>query len=81
MWRSSKMANIKLESLNISGLDLFNDSESFIVELTDEEQQIVGGKNIDNITSICVVQSKEYCCAGFTFQGGSIYCTGNNPLP
>jgi hypothetical protein len=40
------MANIKvkdLEANNISGADLFNDSESLMVELSDGNEQILGG--------------------------------------
>ncbi|OLT59666.1 hypothetical protein [Moorena bouillonii] len=42
------MANIKvheLSSLNLSGAELFNDSESFMMELSDESEQmaILGG--------------------------------------
>ncbi|AFZ01490.1 hypothetical protein [Calothrix sp. PCC 6303] len=42
------MANIKLNDLskmNLSGVDLFDDSESFLTELNDENEQIniVGG--------------------------------------
>lgn len=69
------MANIKLENLNVSGLDLFSDSESFIAELTDEEQPVVGGINI---TAIRTTQSIDCCCAGFTFLGGSGFCTIKN---
>jgi hypothetical protein len=35
------MANIKINSL--SGSDLFNDSESFLVEISDEANEIIGG--------------------------------------
>jgi hypothetical protein len=42
------MANIKvndLEKLNLSGTELFDDSESFLTELNDENEQmiVVGG--------------------------------------
>jgi hypothetical protein len=40
------MANIKvnnLSALNISGADLFNDSESFLTELSDESEKVIGG--------------------------------------
>ena len=39
------MANIKvnnLSALNITGAELFNDSESFLKELSDENEQIGG---------------------------------------
>jgi hypothetical protein len=40
------MAEIKVQelgSINISGSDLFHDSESFMIELTEESEQIFGG--------------------------------------
>lgn len=40
------MADIKIQDLsthNISGMDLFNDSENFMIELSDEGKQIFGG--------------------------------------
>ncbi len=43
------MANIKLENLDISGLDLFSDSESFIVELIDEGEEVIGGIGTNTI--------------------------------
>jgi hypothetical protein len=75
---ASKMARIKLENLDISGLDLFNDSESFIVELTDEEQPVVGGINV---TAIHTTRSMDCCCAGFTAHDYSRYCSGNDLFP
>lgn len=69
------MANIKLENLDISGLDLFTDSESFIVEITDEEEHVVGGIGITKLNT----QSMECCCVGFTPRGFSRYC-GENDL-
>lgn len=44
------MADIKLNDLSnrsASGSDLFNDSESFLKELSDEGEQIVGGLRVD----------------------------------
>jgi hypothetical protein len=44
------MADIKLNDLltqNNSGSDLFSDSESFLKELSDEGEQIVGGLKVD----------------------------------
>jgi hypothetical protein len=35
------MANININ--NLSGSDLFNDSESFMVDITDDTDHIVGG--------------------------------------
>ena len=48
-WSKNQMANIKiheLSSLNLSGTELFNDSESFMTELSDENEEmkaILGG--------------------------------------
>ncbi len=39
----TKMANINIDNLDLNGNDLFNDSESFITELDDNEESIVGG--------------------------------------
>jgi hypothetical protein len=39
------MADIKVKDLavhNISGFDLFKDSESFMIEISDESDQVVG---------------------------------------
>ncbi|BAY89417.1 MULTISPECIES: hypothetical protein [unclassified Tolypothrix] len=47
------MANIKvhdLMNLNLTGADLFSDSESFMKELSGEDEQIFGGA----IPVICV---------------------------
>ncbi len=42
------MADIKIS--NLSGNDLFSDSESFMMELSDESEQVMGGaKNSDII--------------------------------
>ncbi len=35
------MANININ--NLSGFDLFNDSESFLTEISDESNEIIGG--------------------------------------
>ncbi|MBD2169101.1 hypothetical protein H6G04_32545 [Calothrix membranacea FACHB-236] len=53
------MANIKVNdlfNLNLSGVDLFNDSESFLTELSDDSQQmgITGGCMATTHFSICV---------------------------
>jgi hypothetical protein len=37
------MATIKINNLNTSGSDLFNDSESYLTELTEEEMNLTGG--------------------------------------
>jgi hypothetical protein len=50
------MANIQVDKLlnqGISGAQLFNDSESFMIELSDDSEQIIGG--IGACTKISVV--------------------------
>ncbi|WP_138499833.1 hypothetical protein [Nostoc sp. PA-18-2419] len=37
------MATIKINNLNASGSDLFNDSESFLNELTEDELNVTKG--------------------------------------
>ncbi|MDZ8056494.1 MAG: hypothetical protein RMX68_007240 [Aulosira sp. ZfuVER01] len=40
------MANINIKdllNLNLTGAELFNDSESFLNELSDESEQVIGG--------------------------------------
>ena len=42
------MANIKVSdllNLNLTGADLFTDSESFLTEISDESEQVFGGGN------------------------------------
>lgn len=60
------MASIKLENLDVSGLDLFSDSESFMIELADEAEQVIGG--ICAGKTIFVITTKEDCgkCTCFT---------------
>ncbi|NEO41874.1 MAG: hypothetical protein F6J90_38355 [Moorea sp. SIOASIH] len=57
------MANINinnLSALNMTGADLFNDSESFMTELSDEsEQMVMGGCEVCELTAVCVTDS---CC-------------------
>ena len=46
------MANINIENISdlaLNGNDLFEDSESFITELDDNEQAIMGGCVVTNI--------------------------------
>ncbi len=43
MEQERKMANINIENLDLNGNDLFQDSESFITELDDNGESIVGG--------------------------------------
>jgi hypothetical protein len=53
------MAIIKLDNLDVSGLDLFSDAESFMIELVDEAEQVVGG--ICAGKTIFVITTKEDC--------------------
>jgi hypothetical protein len=53
------MANIKVNdllNLNLTGAELFNDSESFLTELSDESEQmgVTGGCMAMTNFSICV---------------------------
>jgi hypothetical protein len=41
----NKMADIKIS--NLSGLDLFNDSEDFMIEVDDNQLRILGGLGIE----------------------------------
>jgi hypothetical protein len=60
------MSEIKvkdLSSLNISGADLFDDAENFLIELNDETTTIVGGMP-------CIQSNRERCngtCVFFTY--------------
>ncbi len=50
------MADIKLADLaghNISGIDLFNDSENFTIELSDDSEYILGGRPMEYTTIRC----------------------------
>ncbi len=61
------MANINIETLDLNGNDLFQDSESFITELDDNGESIVGGW-----------YKKFYNECGFTgFCGNTIGKCGN----
>jgi hypothetical protein len=50
------MANIVISDLRPAGADLFTDSESFLYDLTDDEQMIQGGWRGFRIlwTALCV---------------------------
>jgi hypothetical protein len=57
------MANIKLDNLsklNLSGADLFDDSESFLTELNDENEQmgVVGG----SCWFASIIGTRPKCC-------------------
>ena len=65
------MANIKineLSALNLSGAELFNDSESFMMELNEESEQmgnILGGclfgTNCGAVTANCDISCLQTC--------------------
>ncbi|MDZ8109386.1 MAG: hypothetical protein RM338_27675 [Nostoc sp. DedQUE12a] len=44
------MATIKIDDLSPAGSELFQDSESFLNELTDEELGVNGGLRIASVT-------------------------------
>ncbi|QIR35413.1 hypothetical protein HCG51_00720 [Tolypothrix sp. PCC 7910] len=56
------MANIKVHdllNLNLTGAELFNDSESFLKELSEDENQIFGGTacvpgTCQEVTPLCL---------------------------
>jgi hypothetical protein len=59
----NKMADIKIS--NLSGNDLFSDSESFLTELSDASEEIVGGALVDVcIAGTCNITVK--LCGVFT---------------
>jgi hypothetical protein len=37
------MTTIRIKDIKITGYDLFSDTESFLKEVTDEAEQIIGG--------------------------------------
>jgi hypothetical protein len=50
------MANIKVRDLtNIAGADLFNDSESFMRYLSDDELSVQGGGSFIVVTAIVTI--------------------------
>ena len=79
------MADINIDNisdLDLNGNDLFQDSESFITELDDEGEFIVGGRGRDNLLgafcgiSGCVVSGNLIEC-GNTFCGNTIGFCGD----
>ena len=59
------MANINVNDLidlNLAGADLFNDPESFMEDLNEESEQVIGG---DDITRVCrwptCLHTHEHC--------------------
>jgi hypothetical protein len=61
------MANINIS--NLSGSDLFNDSESFLTEISDESSEIMGGILI-SIGPILTLS--PYVCSGRTCSASEI---------
>jgi hypothetical protein len=61
------MANINIS--NLSGFDLFNDSESFLTEISDESSEITGGILI-SIGPILTLS--PYVCSGRTCSASEI---------
>jgi hypothetical protein len=60
------MANINVNdliNLNLAGADLFNDPESFMKDLNEESEQVIGG--MDKIPVYCLqptcVQTHRHC--------------------
>lgn len=48
------MASIKIDNLQPAGSDLFNDSENYLHELSDQELDIVNGGKMDLICSCTI---------------------------
>lgn len=54
------MADIKIQDLstqNVSGMNLFNDSESFMIDLFEEELTVQGGRAITSIVTVTTITS------------------------
>ena len=50
------MANIKVNDLiglNLAGADLFNDPESFMKDLSEESEQVIGGDCVTTVNVDC----------------------------
>jgi|GEM_PF-1048934 len=88
------MADINIGNISefeLDGSDLFDDSESFITELDDEGESIVGGYNtyrgnrggqiIGDICgiSVCAISGAIFNC-GNTFCGNTIGLCGNTAV-
>ncbi|MBD2214061.1 hypothetical protein H6G64_18180 [Calothrix sp. FACHB-156] len=62
------MANIRVNdllNLNLTGTDLFNDSESFLKELSEDDNQIFGGGiNLTFPTPSCNCANTSVWCKG-----------------
>ncbi|MFM2311229.1 MAG: hypothetical protein RLZZ04_505 [Cyanobacteriota bacterium] len=58
------MSDIKIQDISThdtSGADLFGDSESFMVELSDDNESIIGGAITIYEDSICLNHSFDHC--------------------
>ncbi|NCR18725.1 MAG: hypothetical protein GPJ22_16325 [Microcystis aeruginosa LL13-03] len=62
------MAKIVLSDLRLAGADLFTDSESFMMDLSDEELDVVGGA----IWTIALASSKG-CILGAGLVAGAVW--------
>ncbi|MEH1853590.1 MAG: hypothetical protein V7L11_18400 [Nostoc sp.] len=68
------MANIKINNLNTAGSDLFNDSESFLNELTDSELNMTqGGSSI-----WCAFSAGLFQLTGRAYQVGRLQRRNDN---
>jgi hypothetical protein len=61
------MANIKLSELNIAGSELFQDSESFLNDMSDVDGNLVQGGRASTIGQLIDygIKSKEFVLLGF----------------
>ena len=58
------MANINVNDLidlNLAGADLFNDPESFMKDLNEESEQVIGGGRIDFCVVPTCVETHGHC--------------------
>ena len=62
------MASIKIANLQPAGADLFNDSESYMMNLSEDELYIQGG-----ISWTLAVASSVKCAAGVAFVAGAAW--------
>ncbi len=60
------MANINVNDLidlNLAGADLFNDPESFMKDLNEESEQVIGGAVVYCLRPTCV-ETQAHCFRG-----------------
>jgi hypothetical protein len=61
------MANIKVNDLiglNLAGADLFNDPESFMKDLNEESEQVIGGRPRKDCLLPSCLETKHHCLRG-----------------